>query len=62
MLDTDETVEELAKMLKCGPGEVLAKVQKIMDENQKLKDKIEALKDKIEALKDFVNECTTFRG
>ena len=55
MLDTDETVEELVKMLECGPGEVLAKVQKVMDENQKLKDKIEALKD-------FVNECTTFRG
>ena len=48
MLDTDEIVEELSKTLKCEPGEILAKVQRLLD--------------KIKALKEFANECTTFRG
>ena len=54
-MDSDEIVKELTETLECGPGEILAKAQKLIDENQKLKDKIEALKN-------FVNECTTFRG
>ena len=48
MIDCDEIVEELSKTLKCEPGEVLAKVQGLLD--------------KIKALKSFVAECVTYRG
>ena len=47
-MDSDEIVKELTETLKCGPGEILAKVQRLLG--------------KIKILKEFADECTTFRG
>ena len=55
MIDTDEIVEELAETLKCNPGEILGKVQGLLQ-------KIKELADKIDALKEFVNQNFTYHG